>query len=196
MTTGEIFWRRCQPLYDAYIVDTNTPSDVKPWLKRPKKIEGVSEVQDGGANTERLFQLASFIRVWGLVIAGLLIFIAVFLISNTIRITIISAKREIQIMRFSGAKNSYIRGPFLLEGAFIGLLGATAPCFGLYCLSNGLPIVNKSLVGQIFLWFARGIYSSGWLPIICDWVYQFTGIRNFHAPILEDLGKLATFWGD
>ena len=72
-------------------------------------------------------QLASFIRVWGLVIAGLLIFIAVFLISNTIRITIISRSREIQIMRLVGAKNSYIRGPFLLEGAFIGLFGSNLP---------------------------------------------------------------------
>ena len=67
------------PLHDAYIVDTNSPSDVKPVAEEAKKIEGVSEVQDGGANTERLFKLASFIRVWGLVIAGLLIFIAVLL---------------------------------------------------------------------------------------------------------------------
>ena len=93
----KIFEGDANPLYDAYVVDTNTPSDVKSVAEDAKKIEGVSEVQDGGANTERLFQLASFIRVWGLVIAGLLIFIAVFLISNTIRITIISRSREIKI---------------------------------------------------------------------------------------------------
>ena len=85
----KVFEGDANPLHDAYIVDTNSPSDVKPVAEEAKKIEGVSEVQDGGANTERLFKLASFIRVWGLVIAGLLIFIAVFLISNTIRITII-----------------------------------------------------------------------------------------------------------
>ena len=131
----KIFEGDANPLYDAYIVDTNTPSDVKRVAEEAKKIEGVSEVQDGGANTERLFKLASFIRVWGLVIAGLLIFIAVFLISNTIRITIISRSREIQIMRLVGAKNGYIRGPFLLEGAFIGLLGATLPSvLVFYCL--------------------------------------------------------------
>ena len=58
---------------------------------------------------------------------ALLIFIAVFLISNTIRITIISRSREIKIMRLVGAKNGYIRAPFLLEGAWIGLLGALVP---------------------------------------------------------------------
>ena len=59
MTTGKSLKAMPTPLYDAYIVDTNTPSDVKTVAEEAKKIEGVSEVQDGGANTERLFQLAS-----------------------------------------------------------------------------------------------------------------------------------------
>ena len=67
----KVFEGDANPLHDAYIVDTNSPSDVKPVAEEAKKIEGVSEVQDGGANTERLFKLASFIRVWGLFIAGL-----------------------------------------------------------------------------------------------------------------------------
>ena len=148
------------PLYDAYIVDTNTPSDVKTVAEEAKKIEGVSEVQDGGANTERLFKLASFIRVWGLVIAGLLIFIAVFLISNTIRITIISRSREIQIMRLVGAKNGYIRGPFLLEGAFIGLLGATLPSVLVFIVYKMVyQSVNKSLVGQNLSMISPEVFS-------------------------------------
>lgn len=145
----KIFEGDANPLYDAYIVEANTPNDVKTIAEDAKKIEGVSEVQDGGANTERLFKLASFIRVWGLGIAALLIFIAVFLISNTIRITIISRSREIQIMRLVGAKNSYIRGPFLLEGAFIGLLGAIAPSVLVFIVYQIVyQSVNKSLVGQ------------------------------------------------
>ena len=156
----EIFEGDANPLYDAYIVDTNTPSDVKTVAEEAKKIEGVSEVQDGGANTERLFKLASFIRVWGLVIAGLLIFIAVFLISNTIRITIISRSREIQIMRLVGAKNGYIRGPFLLEGAFIGLLGATLPSVLVFVVYQMVyQSVNKSLVGQNLSMISPEVFS-------------------------------------
>ena len=156
----KIFDGDANPLYDAYIVDTNTPSDVKTVAEEAKKIEGVSEVQDGGANTERLFKLASFIRVWGLVIAGLLIFIAVFLISNTIRITIISRSREIQIMRLVGAKNGYIRGPFLLEGAFIGLLGATLPSVLVFIVYKMVyQSVNKSLVGQNLSMISPEVFS-------------------------------------
>lgn len=156
----KIFEGDANPLYDAYIVEANTPNDVKTIAEDAKKIEGVSEVQDGGANTERLFKLASFIRVWGLGIAALLIFIAVFLISNTIRITIISRSREIQIMRLVGAKNSHIRGPFLLEGAFIGLLGAIAPSVLVFIVYQIVyQSVNKSLVGQNLSMISPDLFS-------------------------------------
>ncbi len=132
----KIFDGDANPLYDAYIVDTNTPSDVKTVAEEAKKIEGVSEVQDGGANTERLFKLASFIRVWG------------------------SRSREIQIMRLVGAKNSYIRGPFLLEGAFIGLLGATLPSvLVLVVYQMVYQSVNKSLVGQNLSMISPEVFS-------------------------------------
>ena len=103
----KVVWRRCKPR-DAYIVDTNPPSDVKPVAEEAKKIEGVSEVQDGGANTERLFKLVSFIRVWdwssqdSWSYRSLLDF-------KYHPVTIISRSREIQIMRLVGAKNGYIQ---------------------------------------------------------------------------------------
>ena len=145
----KVFEGDSNPLYDAYIVDTTEHKYVDSVAAEAKKLEGVSEVQDGGANTQKLFALSDFIRVWGLVGAGLLIFIAVFLISKTIRITIISRSREIQIMRLVGAKNSYIRGPFLFEGAWIGLLGSVLPVVLVYFGYNmAYQTMNKNLVAQ------------------------------------------------
>lgn len=145
----KVFEGDSNPLYDAYIVDTTEHKYVDSVAAEAKKLEGVSEVQDGGANTQKLFALSDFIRVWGLVGAGLLIFIAVFLISNTIRITIISRSREIQIMRLVGAKNSYIRGPFLFEGAWIGLVGSVLPVVLVYFGYNmAYQTMNKNLVAQ------------------------------------------------
>ncbi|MEZ7605430.1 permease-like cell division protein FtsX [Streptococcus sp. 27098_8_113] len=145
----KVFEGDSNPLYDAYIVDTTEHKYVDSVAAEAKKLEGVSEVQDGGANTKKLFALSDFIRVWGLVGAGLLIFIAVFLISNTIRITIISRSREIQIMRLVGAKNSYIRVPFLFEGAWIGLLGSVLPVVLVYFGYNmAYQTMNKNLVAQ------------------------------------------------
>ena len=145
----KLFEGDANPLYDAYIVETTDPKYVSDVKEDAQKIEGVSDVQDGGANTKKIFALADFIQTWGFVLAGMLIFIAVFLISNTIRITIISRSREIQIMRLVGAKNSYIRGPFLLEGAWIGLIGAMMPGALVYFIYNIVyQSVNKGLVSQ------------------------------------------------
>ncbi|WP_303974382.1 permease-like cell division protein FtsX [Streptococcus merionis] len=147
--TWSLFDGDANPLYDTYVVDTSSPDVVKTVAKQIEKINGVAKVEYGGVNTDNLFKLAQNIRIWGAVATVLLLFTAVFLISNTVRITIISRSREIQIMRLVGAKNAYIRGPFLLEGGWVGLLGAVVPAllvyFGYDVAYRGL---NPSLIPQ------------------------------------------------
>lgn len=115
------------PLYDVYYLTTNSPEDVKKVAQAAEKLGGIDSVEYGGADTERIFKLAKLVRIWGLSGTGILVLVAIFLISNTIRVTIFSRRRDIEIMRLVGAKNSYIRGPFFFEGAWIGLLGAILP---------------------------------------------------------------------
>lgn len=147
--TWNLFKGDANPLYDAYIIETTEPQYVKSVGKEIAKIDGVTEVRDGEVETERIFKLNSLVKTWGFAATGLLLFTAVFLISNTIRITIISRSREIQIMRLVGAKNSYIRGPFLLEGAWVGLLGAIIPSALVYFAYQLLyTSVNASLASQ------------------------------------------------
>lgn len=120
------------PLQDVYIVEADSPSDVKKVAKKIANIEGVESVDYGGSNSDQLFSIAKFIRTWGFAGTILLVVVAVFLISNTIRMTIMSRQRDIEIMRLVGAKNSYIRGPFFFEGAWVGLLGAIVPSIIIY----------------------------------------------------------------
>ncbi|MEX2784114.1 permease-like cell division protein FtsX [Streptococcus sp. H49] len=122
------------PLQDVYIVEAADPEDVKTIADSISGIEGVESVDYGGSDSDQLFRFANLIRTWGLIGTGLLVFVAVFLISNTIRITIISRRRDIEIMRLVGAKNSYIRGPFFFEGAWVGFLGAIIPSLIVYFL--------------------------------------------------------------
>ena len=124
------------PLQDVYVVEATSASKVKKLANKISKIEGVESVNYGGSDSDNLFKVARIIRTWGLVGTGLLIFVAIFLISNTIRITIMSRRRDIEIMRLVGAKNSYIRGPFFYEGAWVGFLGAIAPAAIVYFLYN------------------------------------------------------------
>lgn len=120
------------PLQDVYIVEADSPSDVKKVAKTIANIEGVESVDYGGSNSDQLFSIAKFIRTWGFAGTILLVVVAIFLISNTIRMTIMSRQRDIEIMRLVGAKNSYIRGPFFFEGAWVGLLGAIVPSIIIY----------------------------------------------------------------
>ncbi|MBL1226953.1 permease-like cell division protein FtsX [Enterococcus sp. BWR-S5] len=115
------------PLYDVYYLSAKEPEETKKISEEAGKLSNVFKADYGGLSSDKIFQLAKTVQTWGLAAAGLLLFVAVFLISNTIRITILSRQREIQIMRLVGAKNGYIRWPFFLEGAWIGLLGAIVP---------------------------------------------------------------------
>ena len=81
----------------------------------------------GEGKVEKLFSFLNISRNIGLVLILGLLFTAMFLISNTIRITIIARKDEIEIMKLVGATNSFVRVPFVLEGMWIGLLGSVIP---------------------------------------------------------------------
>ncbi|HEM5274489.1 TPA: ABC transporter permease [Streptococcus suis] len=160
--TWNLFQGDANPLYDAYIIDTTDPNYVKSVAAEIAKIDGVTEVRDGEVETERIFKLADLVRTWGLAATGLLLFTAVFLISNTIRITIISRSREIQIMRLVGAKNSYIRGPFLWEGAWVGFLGAILPSVLVYSLYKMIyTSVNASLASQDLSLISMDVFVPG-----------------------------------
>ncbi|MGX7329741.1 permease-like cell division protein FtsX [Enterococcus bulliens] len=116
------------PLHDVYIVSAVDPQYVKGITNEAKSLtKYVQDARYGDDLSDKIFSIAKGVRTWGLIGSLMLLFIAMFLISNTIRITIISRQREIQIMRLVGAKNGYIRWPFFLEGGWIGLLGAIVP---------------------------------------------------------------------
>ena len=120
------------PLQDVYVVEATSAAKVKKVANKISKIEGVESVNYGGSNSDQLFKISKFIRTWGVAGTVLLVVVAIFLISNTIRMTIMSRHRDIEIMRLVGAKNSYIRGPFFFEGAWVGLLGAIVPSIIIY----------------------------------------------------------------
>nr|WP_113826941.1 permease-like cell division protein FtsX [Enterococcus cecorum] len=116
------------PLYDNFIVKAKNPQTIKKVAKQAAKLKNVHRADYGGLVSDKILKITKGMRTWGLGAAILLVFVAVFLISNTIRITIMSRQREIQIMRLVGAKNGYIRWPFFLEGAWIGVIGSILPC--------------------------------------------------------------------
>lgn len=138
-------WRRIagdqNPLNDVFTVKTRSPKATIEVSKEAEKLNHVVDASYGGRTAKQLFQRVDAAQKWGLGFTILLLFVAVFLINNTIRITILSRSDEIRIMRLVGATNSYIRWPFLLEGAWTGLFGAILP---IVVVDVGYAIVQRS----------------------------------------------------
>lgn len=112
------------PLPDSYIIKVNDIELAENLVNAVKTLDGVEEVKYYKDVIDKLLVFAGYIRVGGIVIIGILVFVSVFIISNTIKITVSSRRREINIMKYVGATNDYIRGPFIIEGVLFGLLGA------------------------------------------------------------------------
>lgn len=126
---GEAFrlFEQDNPLYDVFVVKTKDPLDTKAVAQKIEKFDFAAKVNYGEEDIDKLFSFIESSRNVGLILIVGLLFTAMFLISNTIKITIVARKREIEIMRLVGATNSFIRWPFFLEGLLLGVLGSIVP---------------------------------------------------------------------
>lgn len=126
---GDVFkpFEQDNPLRDAYVIKTKTPQAVIKVAKKIEKIDYIQSVKYGQGYVEKLFSFVDVARNIGLALIIGLVFTAMFLISNTIKITIVARRKEIEIMRLVGATNTFIRWPFFLEGLWLGVLGAIIP---------------------------------------------------------------------
>lgn len=119
--------RNENPLPDAYIIQADKPENTIQIAKQARNLPYVSDVNYGKGTVENLFQVTNIARNIGLVLIIGLLFTAVFLIANTIKLTIVSRRTEIEIMKLVGATNGFIRWPFFVEGFALGVLGAIVP---------------------------------------------------------------------
>ena len=112
------------PLPASYQMSFQTPEQLKTAAAVVAKYQGVEAVQYGKDIIEQLYKVARVIRLSGIVLIIFLAGAELFIISNTIRLTVFARRREIQIMKYVGASNGFIRWPFLFEGMVIGFLGS------------------------------------------------------------------------
>jgi cell division transport system permease protein len=105
-----------------------------------------ASVQYGQETVEKLFSVTNYLRIGAIVLVVMLTFVAFVFINNTIRLAINARRREIAIERLVGASNSFIRGPFVMEGALEAIIGSLIAigCLQLV-VSQGLPRLANSL---------------------------------------------------
>ncbi len=126
---GSVFerYREHNPMSDVFIVEVKNVKDIPIVTKYLNNLKGIEKAQYGGQGIKDMIQVFELLRK-GITIFVLIIgILSVFLIVNTIKLTIQMRKQEIAIMRNVGATNSYIKMPFMFEGMFIGILASIIP---------------------------------------------------------------------
>ncbi|HZG77031.1 MAG TPA: permease-like cell division protein FtsX [Paenibacillus sp.] len=126
------------PLPDSFTVEVVDPrtidlvADRILALNAGKDPAPIWELNYGADTVRTMFQVTDIVRIVGLVLVIGLALMSMFLISNTIKVTIIARRREIAIMKLVGATNGFIRWPFFIEGALLGMIGSVIPAVVVY----------------------------------------------------------------
>jgi cell division transport system permease protein len=111
------------PLPDAFELTVAQPDMVETAAKAIERMDGVESAKYGQDVVEHLFDITRLMRIFGLVLMLLLAGATIFIISNTIRLTVFARRKEIAIMKYVGATDWFIRWPFLMEGIVLGCIG-------------------------------------------------------------------------
>ncbi|MTI47335.1 MAG: ABC transporter permease [Firmicutes bacterium] len=112
------------PLPNSYVIQLKDLKYADDVVMRLEGLTGVEDIRYLKDVLDQLMTIANTVRLGGFIIIGFLILISIFIISNTIKLTVAARKREINIMKYVGATNGFIRGPFVVEGMLLGLIGA------------------------------------------------------------------------
>jgi cell division transport system permease protein len=147
------------PSIEVYPVRSlDTLSRIKRFSDYLQTLPGVIKVQYGREWVERFYTFIELLRIVVILSGSLLILTTTFMMAHSIRLTLLTRQKELEILHLVGASNSYIRMPFFLEGALLGLFGSIAGMTALYMLFNWIEL---RFAGSAML----GMFSFNFFPL-------------------------------
>ena len=156
-TMFDMYEGKANPIRDTFLIEVKNGKDIQKTADKIENMKGIVSAEYGGDSTSGMISTFEKIREGGMIFIIFLIVIAVFLISNKIKMSIYTRKQEIAIMRFVGASNWAIKFPMMLEGVFIGILGSLVPVlltiFGyqyVYTILGGTFMSNMFVLQTVF----------------------------------------------
>ena len=167
-------------LPDAYKVVVDDLSMFDSTVKEIRKLECVLQVRENSDLASKVEMLRNAVSYISLGVIVILFLVSMFIVSNTIRITIYNRRLEISIMKAVGATNSFIRWPFLVEGVLLGLISAV--------VSLLLEYVVYSIA---LIWFADLMSTLGGTPVeFLDYIWFFLAVFVFIGVVIGTTGSL------
>lgn len=174
------------PFHEAFMVEIKDGNQLDFISNQIKQIDGVDSANYGGVSFLKLVDFLNSIRLGGLILVSSLCFLTIYLVYNTIKLTITARADEIHIMRNVGALNSYVIVPFLVEGILIGLIGSIVPIglsiYGylkLYSFSGGFFISEIFLLIEPFPFIFKLVGILLAIGLLVGFVGSFIGVRKY-----------------
>ncbi len=131
----------------SYVVNLSDLTLSKDIQNKILEFENVKKITSSDDTVNKLVNIANGVRIVSGVILVLLVLISIFIITNTIKLTVHARRKEISIMKYVGATNGFIRWPFIVEGVTIGVL---ASIFSLLIIGGGYNVITNKLIGNSF----------------------------------------------
>lgn len=136
------------PLPSSFIVNLKDPSYAEEVIKSVENMTGVEGIGNQQDVINTISKFVNIVQIVGIGLFVVFVGVSVFLIMNTIKLTVYSRRREVGIMKFVGATDWFIRWPFVIEGIIIGAIGSLVSSVLLFFVYNG---VFKWIVSSMFI---------------------------------------------
>lgn len=168
------------PLNHAYVVKAKDPQQTEAIAAKIEKLDNVYKVNYGQDVVPQLFKFNNYARTIGVILIAGLVLTAVYLISNTIKLTIMARSTEIGIMKLVGATNGFIRWPFFVEGLLLGIFGSIIP---IAVTATSYYYIVKNISGQTSFHFIQLLPFN-------PFIWQLSGIILFIGAFIGMLGSV------
>ncbi len=151
------------PLYDTFLIKVKNTENISKTAKQISDLQMITDVKYGQGMVESLLSIFKGVEKAMIIAMLALVLVALFLITNTIKITIFSRKREIEIMRLVGASNFSIKQPFVIEGLCLGFLGSLIP---IIITIYGYSAIYNHFSGQLFSPFFKLVSAEPFVYVV------------------------------
>ncbi len=139
------------PLPSAYVIKINSPEISYEIEEKLNGLQGIDDIGSDKVLVREVSKISSFIKIAWIGLSFILILVSLFLIMNTIKLTIYSRRKEIYIMKFVGATDWFIRWPFVIEGIILGVIGGALSIAIVFYAYNSIysVLIDKNLFSYL-----------------------------------------------
>ncbi|MEG1705140.1 MAG: permease-like cell division protein FtsX [Clostridia bacterium] len=156
---------KVKPFSASFIITFNDINEASTIKTLVEKVDGITKVKYNETTIEAVITISKIANIFLLGIGFVMLIVSMFIISNTIKLAVYSNKREVYIMRYIGATNSFIRKPFIVEGAIMGLLSALIS-FIIISVTYVIMYARLPKVGTSLGIFGFIPYSQLWYQVL------------------------------